>query len=107
MALEMFCDDGLIAYIDGQEVCRWNMPTSAPDRHTLLALQSVFNDDELVKVTTVFDVGEIPPGEHTLAISLHNSSANSSDLGIRALTVYGSKERSQNEDTLKAPEATD
>ena len=91
LALEMCCDDGAIIYIDGREVARHNMPPG-PEAYRLMAAQAVSRDDELVVVTVPFEIGELAPGEHILAISLHNNSNTSSDLGMRQIVLYGSHE---------------
>jgi hypothetical protein len=63
-------DDGMIVYIDGKEVLRDNMPTGQ-NPWSLIPEMGV--DDLEQTVTGVWRIpGELTPGEHVLAISLHN-----------------------------------
>lgn len=89
MAAEFSMDDGVIVYINGQEVLRTNVPESAKEGYYLMASQSVSNEDETLLVAKEFELAKaLPPGEHVIAISLHNC-PSSSDLGIRVFRLYG------------------
>ncbi len=78
-------DDGLVVYLDGKEIVRDNVPNT-PDSWKLDATQGV-NDNE-VEVTMAWPVpGELPAGEHVLAISLHNYGSDSSDLRLGQVTL--------------------
>ena len=86
--LELRChrDDGIIVYLDGQEVARFNM-REGEDAYRLPADWSVGGTDE----TTVYRLPlvdfTLPAGEHVLAISLHNHAEPSSDLRIGGITL--------------------
>jgi hypothetical protein len=63
-------DDGMIVYLDGKEVLRDNVPNT-PNSWSLTAAMGV--DDLEHAVTGVWSIpGHLAPGEHILAISLHN-----------------------------------
>lgn len=75
---EVLADDGAIIYIDGVERARVNMDLLAADTFTLFAL-----DADATETTTVtVDLGAITAGPHEIAVSLHNSATDSSDLGF-------------------------
>lgn len=85
--LELRCrrDDGVIVYIDGNEVGRDNMQEGEED-YTLPALQPVGEEGEM----SMFQIRigkDLAPGEHVLAISLHNPTGPSSDLRIGGITL--------------------
>ena len=80
-------DDGVIVYLDGQEVGRINMPDTE-NSHNLLAQQSVGGDSEQW-VGFYRLSGSLQPGEHVLAIALHNSGSGSSDLRIAEISLWG------------------
>jgi hypothetical protein len=70
-------DDGAVVYINGVESFRMNMPTGAITP-TTLALSDVSGIDE----TTYFEVrvpNTLVDGLNTIAVELHQASANSSD----------------------------
>ncbi len=86
--LELRCrrDDGIIVYIDGREVIRNNV-SDGPPSWRLPAQWTVSGVEE----STVFrfPLGDfvLPAGEHVLAISLHNTEVQSSDLCIGAISL--------------------
>jgi len=73
---EILADDGAIIYIDGVEVGRENV--TGVDFYTLLA-NDAFNTENR---TRKIPVGPLTAGDHTIAVSVHNSSLTSSDLGF-------------------------
>jgi len=80
MTLEIGYDDGFVAYINGQEVARANMPAGQPSFDTLAssgheAVTAVlFNLDGFISL--------IGTGDNVLAIEIHNSALASSDLSF-------------------------
>ena len=74
-ALTTIYDDGVVLYLNGEELGRVNMPRGAVSRGTL-ASSSVENG----VATLDLDGGLLRRGENVLAVSVHNSSRNSSDL---------------------------
>jgi hypothetical protein len=65
--LTLQLDDGVIVYLDGEEVGRANLPLGEADRFDLMAV-------ETVKDST---------------ISLHNASATSTDLRVAGIALSG------------------
>ncbi len=89
LRLRLYCDDAAIVYINGIERGRLLVNTAtafatAPDTFTLLSGSPGQTDAEEGIVRTV-DLPAVPllAGSNVLAISLHNASATSSDLGLR------------------------
>jgi hypothetical protein len=85
--LELRCqrDDGIVVYLDGREVVRDNMP-AGPDAARLFAVVPQDTDNDGV-VHRFALPGPLEPGEHVLAISLHNAPPPSSDLRIGGVTL--------------------
>ncbi len=85
--LELRCrrDDGIIVYLDGVEVARDNMRTG--DESYELAADSTVGDDVETAVFRVPIRGELPAGQHVLAVSLHNTKGASSDLRIGGISL--------------------
>lgn len=80
-------DDGIIVYLDGEEVGRDNVG-NAEEAHDLFA-KDVISGSQETKVNRFELTGRLPPGEHVLAISLHNRSGGSSDLRIAEISLSG------------------
>ena len=77
LALEMIVDDGAVIYIDG---VRWQS-VNFDDDDTYLSLASR-SGDENNPVSIITGIGGLTAGDHTIAVSLHQNSATSSDLGF-------------------------
>lgn len=75
-------DDGIVLYLNGEELGRANMPRGAVSRGTL-ASSSV----ESAVAILDLDGGLLRRGENVLAASVHNSSRNSSDLSFMLTLV--------------------
>ncbi len=89
LRIMLYCDDAAIIYINGVERGRVLNNTSAafataPDTFTLLSGPPGQADTDEAILRTV-DLPAVPllAGSNVLAISLHNSTATSSDLGLR------------------------
>lgn len=80
-------DDGIVVYLNGEEVARLNMPDK-PDSFRLTARQPIGRSAETTLVGMEIQ-RRIEPGEHLLAISLHNCSTTSSDLRLGEIRLYG------------------
>ena len=86
-ALELRCqrDDGIVVYLDGKQVIRENIE-EGPDAYRLHSTFGISNKVE--KVVHRFPVGvPLEPGDHILAISLHNTRPPSTDLRIAGITL--------------------
>ncbi len=93
LKIDLLCDDGVFIYLDGNLIAQENMPSS--DGFTELAsgarnenLISTIDLTEPPGTNVLTTVSSLAPGTHTLAVSLHQSAAESSDFGL-ALTLYG------------------
>ncbi len=86
--LELRCqrDDGIIVYLDGEEVARDNM-VPGQEAYLLPATTTVGSLDEQQRYRIPLRIGNLPAGEHILAISLHNTEAPSSDLRIGGISL--------------------
>ncbi len=85
LSISLYRDDGVIIYLDGEEVGRDNIRPSMSEQFELLADGSV-DEGELQQVVLT---SRLEPSEHLLAIALHNRSANSSDLHLAEVTLKG------------------
>jgi hypothetical protein len=94
LRLQLYCDDAAIIYINGLPCGRTSNSTAAnfagaPDTYLMLSGGGGMTDLTEGTLQTV-ELGNIPlnAGANLLAISLHNTSATSSDLGLR-LVAFG------------------
>ncbi len=92
LTISLYCDDGVVIYINGVERGRAQTTNSttfatAPDTHTMLTGGSQTAEQEGTLQTV--SLGQVPllAGDNLLAISLHNATATSSDLGIRLVSL--------------------
>jgi hypothetical protein len=81
-------DDGVIVYLDGREVGRNNM-RRGEEAYRLAARKSIGGDAETELVLIRLAIDWLEPGEHVLAITLHNTEEPSSDLHIGGITLFG------------------
>ena len=88
--LRALVDDGLIVYLDGVEVGRYNM-RSGREAYGLMARRGATRGDSVSLALT----GSLGPGDHVLALSLHNNRSDSSDLRLRGVTLTGRRQQSQ------------
>jgi hypothetical protein len=86
LVLKLQRDDGIIVYLDGKEVGRDNVG-GADDKYDLYAADSV-GSKEKDPIELKLE-GEMEPGDHILAISLHTRSGGSSDLRIAEISLTG------------------
>ena len=94
LRLQLYCDDAAIIYINGLPRGRTSNSTAAnfagaQDTYLMLSGGGGMTDLTEGTLQTV-DLGNVPlnAGANLLAISLHNTSATSSDLGLR-LVAFG------------------
>ncbi|MHC1765059.1 MAG: hypothetical protein AB9869_12285 [Verrucomicrobiia bacterium] len=78
LRLRAICDDGFVAWINGTEVVRVNMPAGAP-RYDGYASRATPEPVE-VSETVLNDLGFLRTGENVLAVQVFNNSLSSSDL---------------------------
>ncbi|MDB6133934.1 MAG: endoglucanase [Verrucomicrobiales bacterium] len=88
VAVEFICDDGAVFYLNGEEIGRFAKApigafATAPDTFTLLA-PGAFADSEENQIRRLyFPSARFKAGENVFAVSLHNGSISSSDLGLK------------------------
>jgi hypothetical protein len=84
LTLRLLRDDGAVVYLNGAEIFRSNMPTGTVAAATL-ATNAVSGLEE----TTLFQIAAVNPsllinGTNVLAVEVHQSSTNSSDISFEA-----------------------
>lgn len=79
LELDMIIDDGLVLYVNGVEVERFNMDTGTVETDTFAdgATNDEGYNDYLVDVTGLF-----VDGDNTIAVELHQANLGSSDIGF-------------------------
>lgn len=87
LVLEFKVDDGAIIYIDGERVAEVRMSNA---KESYQAFASTNRNEDDIEYVTISK--KLEPGEHILAISVHNTSPTSSDLGIAHIKLYGEPE---------------
>ncbi len=80
LALEISFDDGFVAYLNGQEIARANMPAGQPSFDTLANGPVDANDSVVYDLDSFINLLGI--GDNILAIEIHNVSPVSSDLSF-------------------------
>src|SRR5690606_33172281 len=72
-------DDGVVIYLNGEEVYRGNMP-SGTITYSTVALQAI--PSETTYFPFAIPAGKIKPGRNVIAVELHQNSPASSDLSF-------------------------
>ena len=88
---QMLVDDGAVIYLDGIEIKRLNMSTTAGDDFFAFADGAARTEDGADTESSLINIslGPISAGPHTLAVSVHNAASDSSDLALY-MTILGS-----------------
>lgn len=81
LTLRLLRDDGAAVYLNGREVHRANLP-EGPITHATLAPTTVGGDDEGTFFDAVLDPSALREGRNVIAVELHQSATNSSDLSF-------------------------
>jgi len=83
MDIESYLDDGLVVYLNGQEITRFNMPTGGINYDTPASGSGEW--DELVEVASGIDISAaLRTGRNVLAVEVHNGHPNSNDIAFGA-----------------------
>ena len=82
LSLGLVRDDGAVVYLNGQEVARSNMPTTAIDYQTGAASTVGGGEEDTFHEYTVDPAGLLVEGENTLAVEVHQTSPTSSDMSF-------------------------
>lgn len=86
MQMNIYYDDGFIAYINGREVAQANMPSGVVSHLTLAKNSHEANKIETFDLTKYKDL--INRKENVFAVEIHNSSISSSDLSLNPNLVF-------------------
>ena len=91
IGIELLADDGAKIYLDGEEVTSWNCcEIAGPGTPSDFAEFSSFDGFEDRYVIGRLLGGEaLAAGEHTLAVAVHQSTSDSSDLGFSLRLIEG------------------
>lgn len=81
LSVHLMRDDGAVVYLNGAEVFRSNMPTGAIAFNTLAA-DSVAGSAESALFTNIFSPSLLQLGTNVLAIEIHQSSGDSTDISF-------------------------
>jgi VCBS repeat-containing protein len=81
LTLDLLRDDGAVVYLNGQEVHRSNMPSGTIGYGTL-ASTAVGGADESRFYTAALDPAALLNGTNTIAVEVHQSAVNSSDVSF-------------------------
>jgi len=85
--IELLSDDGGVVYIDGVEATRSNF--IGLDTYFAFARHHQHPDGTSTESRTItLPIADLEPGTHTIAVSMHQNSATSSDIGF-ALRMFG------------------
>lgn len=79
-------DDGFVAYVNGTEVFRDNMPAGTPAYNTS-APSAISGTDEYTPIFKSIPISAFTTGNNTIAIEMHQNGGTSSDLSFTAKMV--------------------
>jgi hypothetical protein len=101
LSISLLVDDGAVAYLNGQEIARVNMPGRV--QYTALASQAIADGD-------AFSESQVSPaylksGVNILAVEVHQASSNSSDLSFDC-SLSGETFAMERTDRVDTPEIT-
>lgn len=92
--LRMVVDDGAVVYLNGQEIGRLNMPSGTITNDTV-ASSGISGTPEMVYQSVAVPVGALQKGANQLAVEVHNSGTNSSDVSFDAFISYVAQDAPQ------------
>ena len=81
LLLRLLVDDGAVVYLNGREVLRWNLPSGVIG-HRTLATKAISGAAESTFTSHRLSSEELVSGLNVLAVEVHQSAVNSSDLGF-------------------------
>ncbi len=99
---DLLLDDGAVVFLNGKEVARLNMPSGSVGYSTY---SSGCASSGTKPLTVQLNKSALVSGNNTLAVEVHQCSANSSDL-IFSLSLHGSTGASAPAPTATKPPAT-
>ena len=81
ISMDLLRDDGAIVYLNGKEIIRSNMPQGEVESNTF-AQTFAGGEEENTYFNFILEESDLIAGTNTIAIEIHQSQANSSDLGF-------------------------
>lgn len=87
LVLEIAADDGFVAYLNGREIGRANMPAGPITARTFACRAVGDAPDARIKI----DPARLRAGRNVLAVEVHQANASSSDIHLDAAVVYESR----------------
>jgi len=101
LTMSLLVDDGAVAYLNGQEIARVNMP-SGRFQYTTPALQTIADEDAF----TDFEVSpdHLRSGTNVLAVEVHQASSSSSDISFDCSLSGETATVAQTEQRIETPE---
>ncbi len=81
LTLNVVRDDGIVVYVNGNEVARDNMPAGTP-AHATLASSAISGTGETTPITFNLSKCDFLEGANTIAVEVHQSDITSSDLSF-------------------------
>lgn len=85
--LRLLLDDGAVAYLNGQELARINMPSGTIGNGTV-AVNGISGNAEMSYQAVAIPVSMLRAGRNQLAVQVHNQSSASSDISFDAFVSY-------------------
>ena len=80
LTMSVLRDDGVVVYLNGQEILRSNMPTNTAIVSNTLALATIGGADETTWHTIALSSSLLVTGTNIIAAEVHQAAASSSDL---------------------------
>jgi hypothetical protein len=82
LTFRLLRDDGAVVWLNGKEMYRSNMPGTGAIGFNTLALDAVGGADEDTYLVTSIAVTNLPAGTNLVAVEIHQSERNSSDISF-------------------------
>ncbi len=84
LGIDILADDGAVVYLDGQDILRFNCcrDDAGNDVDDYLSFAGAVGNEDTSRTVRLDPALALNPGEHLLAVSLHQADVNSSDLGM-------------------------
>ena len=79
--LRLLCDDGAIAYVNGVEAARFNLPSGSIGNNTLASVAYGAAEESWFQVATL-PASLLVAGDNIVAVAVHQANGTSSDLGF-------------------------
>lgn len=85
MDIDAHIDDGLVVYLNGQEITRYGLPAGQINFDTPANISGDYDENNLVEIVSGIDItSALQPGSNVLAVEVHNRSAGNNDIAFGA-----------------------